>query len=465
MQAITFGSGRTMVLRTIGLIVAVVSPNPPLAAFDLPNAGCPMAHCDGRMSDRIGFPAPVPGPGEVIAQIWHRTELTGEATGSQTGLGCSGNGTVVACSYGAVVDNLVVYDYDGNRIWRSNGVFRETIRSSAPLVSSDGDVIAADDEQVVRFDGRGWFRWRTRLVEGGKPISPVLTDDGILVLATAGGPIYAVDSEDGRLLDILYVRMNEQDSGFFETINTPAVNGNRVYVSMHYRTDSGLDPKQTGRLVAIDVDRAGSFNVLTPVWHFEFGGLSAASPLRVGRTIFFDGYRPEPGTGPINPHLFAVVDTGSSPRELWRQPIWPRVVASFSFDPRLPYSFWTFGGFTSKLLRLDLRTGALLDRLDVNALLGESNGFLVTSVTAIAGSAPTPILLVGVTKWEPGGPSYLLAIDVESRSLAWRIQVGEYGVDGIFGGQFPILLGDDGPRVVFSSRNSGARAVGVAPLR
>jgi hypothetical protein len=39
----------------------------------------------------------------------------------------------------------------------------------------------------------------------------------------------------------------------------------------------------------------GAPSPLTEAWHFEYGGPTGGSPLRIGATIYFDGNRLNPG--------------------------------------------------------------------------------------------------------------------------------------------------------------------------
>ena len=441
-------------LKWIGLLLGVVL-TAPLAAmdFELPLQGCPMAHCDAGMSDRVRFNPPTAPVGE----IWKREDLVSEQTGTEFGLGCSGNGTVVACSYFSGVDTLVVYDYDGNRLWTSGLLFNETARNSVPLVSVNGEIIMADDQHVIRFDPGGSIIWQSPLPFGGRPVSPVMTADGAVMMATVSGPVYAFDNVDGTLLGTLFIKESPTDPGYFETINTPVVRGNRIYVSMHHQVNGVVDADGLAWLVAIDLDRA-SPQVLSEAWHFEFGGVSGASPTRVGRVLYFDGDRPEPGVGPIDPHLFAVIDTATGPVELWRQPTLSPLLASVNLDPRFLSGLWHFTQYSPWLWRRNLFTGQTIAALNVNALLGEPGGFIVSSATSIAGFSTNPVMLVTASK-VTGGPCYLMAVDLITGSLIWKQYITDFPGD-FAASQFPILMGPAGPRIILTSFNGGARAVG-----
>jgi len=61
--------------------------------------------------------------------------------------------------------------------------------------------------------------------------------------------VSAYRGSDGALVGTLLLRADPSDPEIFETVNTPCVRGDRVYVA----TQRTNDPASTARLVAIDV--------------------------------------------------------------------------------------------------------------------------------------------------------------------------------------------------------------------
>ncbi|MFQ5741396.1 MAG: hypothetical protein ACE5JX_20555 [Acidobacteriota bacterium] len=115
--------------------------------FPLPDSYCPMAHCDPQMSDQVGETPPLGPVNEVFSDVGR--------PGSLAGLGCSSNGTLVACSYRKTnqwLNNLVVYHWDGAEFtmkWEED--IGEDAWQSAPMVTAatandDGDVIATSGQ-------------------------------------------------------------------------------------------------------------------------------------------------------------------------------------------------------------------------------------------------------------------------------------------------------------------------------
>jgi hypothetical protein len=440
-------------LVALGSVSATPGAAPAAAVAALPMAGCPMAHCDPQMTDLVKIPAPAGNVGVV----WHRRESPGEIAGSRLGLGCSGNAQIVACTFNGAADNLAVYDYAGVRRWTSGTLLTDKAYTSAPVVLANGDILAADDTQLVRFSPTGGIVWQAALVDGGTPISTVPMGNGVILVGTYGGPLYTFDDTTGALLGTLFVRRSPDDAGFFETINTPAAAGARAYVAMHHQTAGVPDPDHRAWLVAVDVDRA-SAEPMTMAWHFEFGGPSGASPLLINRTIYFDGDRAAPGA-PKDPHIFAVADAGGAPAEIWRRRVAGSVVASFARDPRPGAGLWTYSLLSPWLLRRSSATGAVLQAVNVDELVADAGRHVPLSAMSIASPWWQPTMLLIATAFN-GGSTAALAVDLGSSTLRWKVTLADYD-GGFAGGQFPILVGAGGPRVVFSSYGSGVRAIGA----
>ena len=160
--------------------------------FILPEWGGGMAHSDPTLSDYISLPVPKDNAGI----LWHRSELSGEKAGAK-GNAVSGNGKIAACTFSGEKDNLVIYDYDGNRLWSSGDLLNFYALFSAPMVDIHGQVIACDNHVVIKVDtfdcdnDSKIVEWVSEIPYGGVPFSPVITDDETIVIATDRGPVYA----------------------------------------------------------------------------------------------------------------------------------------------------------------------------------------------------------------------------------------------------------------------------------
>jgi hypothetical protein len=410
--------------------------------------GCAMAHCDTRMSDDAHAEPP---RAAMTSLQWHDTV----PAGALTGLGCASNGSFVVCSYtGTGGDNVVAYDPTGARLWTSGTLLDSAAWTSAPLIARDGSVIAADDRVVVRFAHDGTVLWQTP-TPGGRPISPVVTDSGLIVLATKGGPVSAYRGSDGALVGSLLLRTDPSDPEILETVNTPCVRGDRVYIA----TQRTNDPANTARLVALDV-RAGTSSPLTEAWFFEFGGPSGGSPLCVDATIYFDGDRLHPGD-PTAPRMFAVRDDGDAPTQVFAVPVGGSIQASPSQDPR--GGFWVFptGAGATQLLHLSALDGHELERLDLDALVDAPGVHQPSSAMTMAGSHDDPVMLVAATALHTPGASYVTALDLSARALLWKVELAPARTTDWTAAQFAIAHTAAGaPRVVFPGLFSGAYAIG-----
>jgi len=417
--------------------------------------GCGMAHCDRDLSDAVRLPPP---RGSAVAR-WHDLE----AGGSQYGLGCSSNGSVAVCTFANSSDgppNVKAYSIDGLQLW-SSPLLGKSAAASAPIVDRSGGAIVADSASVVRYDARGAVLWTTA-TPGGTPISPNITDNGAVVLAAFNGPMSTYDLASGAALGILWltdtlVVDGQSVPGFFDTLNTPAVSGNRVYVSTQFHRSVEGPPIPRGRLYAIDVarpDPAGPAQ-LTVAWYFEFVAPSGASPLLIPDgprpVLYFDGDGSDPATP--RPTFFAVRDHGSTYSVRWQAQLPGKVLAAAARDPRGGLWLWT--GNSTKLLRLSLLTGAVRETLDVDALVNEPDLHMPTSPMSISMAGAAPVMILCAWTKTTTGSSYLIAIDLTPATLLWKIPLGSTP-DSVAFGQYPILLGADAQSiVVFSTFGNG----------
>ena len=403
--------------------------------------GCSMAHCNNRMNDLMSMGAPTTSS---VAIINHDVLSPGKGIG----LGCASNGALAACTYkDPSGDNLVFYDAAGNRLWASGSLLDDTAWASAPMISSNGDVIAADDTRVVRLTSAGVVKWNT-LTPGGTPISPVTTEAGIVVLATDGGPVSAFDSRTGNLVGAAYLQYGLYPA-HFDTVNTPCVRGNRIYISGRIEND----PDNHGALFAVDVDPTNPTTPLSVAWAYPFGAPSGASPLCVGNTIYFDGASVSAGQ-PQNPQIFAIQDGGDSPTLLWNVTVPNLLPANIAQDPR--GGVWALFDHTSMVERFDTTTGVVMDGINVSKLVGDPDTNYPYSAIMMAGTATDPIMLLGSTSTD-GKATYVLAVDLPSHSLLWKVNIAPSQGNDSAPSQFALMAGTDGkPVVVFAGCSSGA---------
>lgn len=439
-----------------------VSQAQTVVAGYLAPAGCAQAHCDQALSGNAQEPAPA-GP---VAPLWHDTSVAG----SLAGLGCSSNTSLVACSFASTPSqptSLRAYSPGGAVLWSST-LLNTHAATSAPMVSPAGGVIAADSVQLVSYNQDGSLAWSTN-TPGGTPWSPVITDQGVIVLATTGGPISAYDAATGKLLSTLWLNGTVTaggvvHTGYYETLNTPAVNGNRVYISTQFHDSATNSILPYGRLYAIDFGLTGagteSFSV---AWSYNFAAPSGGSPSVVVNqgvpTIYFDGSGIIPGAKRANPQLFAVSDLGSSARLDWRyaMPLDPRSAATP--DPR--GGVWTFAPYSPNLVRLNGSTGAVMQTIDVSSLLGGPYAHLPSSATVITGSATDPVMILSASGLLLRS-SDIVAIDLDTSTLRWSYEIDQMkGRAGVSFGQFPVVQTATGmSEVVFTTYGNGVWGLG-----
>ena len=418
------------------------------AAFQIAEQGCSMAHCDVWMSDNPNMSVPINWDTQIL---WHDSI----PEGSNNGLGCSSNGTLAVCTYeNAATDNMVVYDASGNRLWTSENHLGSWAWTSAAMIDDSGGVIAVDDEHLIRFNPNGTVKWKAN-TPGGIPISPIITESGVVIVATRGGPLAAFHSGTGKLLGKRYLIETLGSTDFYDTQNTPCVLGNRIYVS----TEKRNDPDHTARLWAVDVNPENPESVLQVKWFFVFGGPSGGSPMIVGDTIYFDGDRLHPG-GDGTPHLFALQDNGETCDLKWTYDMDTLIRTSVARDPR--GGIWSYGIGQPWLYRLDQETGEMLGLLDIDALVDEPGVHFASSVMTIAGDASRPVLIVCSTTSTVGQPAWIIAVDLEPEALLWKVKLSDDWTTESTSSQFAILEDDGGkPVLVFPGQFSGAYGVGL----
>jgi outer membrane protein assembly factor BamB len=417
------------------------------AAFPLPDAGCPMAHCDPRMSDRVNSTAP------TVALAVRIDRAAPPAVG---GLGCVSNTRLVACTGGgdpALSSNLVVYDADGHRLWDDGGLLGASAWKSAAIIGDNDLVIAADQDRVLMADPRsGTILWQSSKPDAAPPISPVLAggDDDLLLIASGAGnagstpQVTVWDAENGALLDSMTL-VDPVSLQVYSTFNTPAVAGNRAYILA-----SVISNGTKGRLFAIDICdtvACGGRGKLSVAWTYDFRGPSGASPLLIGSRLFFDG-RTQSGAGTF----MAVDDAGTSPALAWRMQAPSTFAASAARDPR--GGLWVYPWQTGKLQRLNPKTGAVLQTVDTSTVLGAGSGYYPVTAVSVSSSATGAVVLTfGARAASPGTatPPYVAAVDVSTHSagsLLWKFKVANSTAVNVPTGQFPVVIDSKGARRV-----------------
>jgi hypothetical protein len=429
--------------------------------FQLPGISCPISHCTPGLTDQEGMILPA-APLIILTQ-----DTT--VSGSGTGLGASSNGVdTIAVSYKSNSPGLVVYDQDGNPRWNSGTLFDSTAFYSAPIVDVAGKVIMADDQHLGLFNEDGSIFAFTQ-TPGGKPISPVITQNGAIVLATSGGPISVYSLQTGVLIGYLY----PQDPGnpnYYDTFNTPCTVGNRIYVSMALRND----PNNTGRLYAFDIDPANTISPISMAWYYTYGGPSGASPLCTpningyAAIVSFDGDHSAPGnTG--GPTIYTVADAGTSGLLQWTLPVPRPIRANMPYDsgPAGGSYLWYFSSGNSWIHEVRLTDGVQVASINTSQMLGTlpagSRAIPASAMSMVEDSGSDPTMLVALQVFPMGsGGAYLAAINTRTRTLTWSVMLSSNDAVNRAAGQFPLIVDSSGrTRVTTTTFASGLVTIGA----
>jgi PQQ-like domain len=432
----------TRILRVTVVLAALAAPAGAQSdgtRFSLDTAGCAMIHCDARLSN-IGTGV-TPAVAELVA--------VDSTTRGTMGLGCVSNSTRVACSFmsnPAKAPNLVVYDADGRRLWDDQGQLGP-MGGSVPMLGLDGTVIASDSHWILRADpASGRVLWKSAKPTGGQPLSPVPigVKTSMVLLATipdarGRSEVSVWDTDTGARLS--YAQLKDPATGIaYWTRNTPAVDGNRAYI-----VANAFDNPADGRLFAIDVcesNRCGGRGSFSIAWQYAFQGPSGASPLLIGKRLFFDGH----GSGEQGSFL-AVDDLGRSGQLAWSALFETTFVANGAQDPR--GGFWVYPRNSPSLLRLSQDTGSVIQEVRVGEVLGLATSYTPFSAVTVSTtrSGAVGLTFTAVEPNDDTAPNYVAAVDVSSAptgSMLWKFKLDASAKAAMC--QFPIVTASGGAR-------------------
>jgi hypothetical protein len=298
--------------------------------IDSPEKGCPMAHCDPKMSDRINMRIPSSIPRNE-PPLQHHYLSTLDPRGALWGLGCVSNGDSAACAVTATDNNIQVFNHtDGALKFTSGDKLNSWVWTSAPIIDTHGSVIAADSKKIIRWDPNGNIVWETDLpdprtdddhpiayrlndyllFDGGLPMGIVAVGNYV-VLPRIAGALTIVDQNTGEIKDEQYIvkralesyedefeygnykleladSIENRSEIYFTTKNTPPVlkidgeNRARMFLSCEAVKANGRalsDEESAAAMVAIDLDLSNG--QLYYAWNFKYDPPSGASPLLI----------------------------------------------------------------------------------------------------------------------------------------------------------------------------------------
>jgi len=215
--------------------------------FILPPWGGGMVHCDPQLTDNIRMPVPTANATNNVGEVWYHHDFGGEKYGTY-GIGIAGNGRIAACSFGLYDffgtrfnrnDNLILYDYDGNRLWSSGywGWFNKTqypwsldpsACGSVPMIDRYDRVVACDMEKVILVNASDhhnihvdWISYFPAINLSLRnfsmppvPLSPTIVENRTIIVPTWGGPLFAFDVKTGARLASLSFWDNSSNESY-----------------------------------------------------------------------------------------------------------------------------------------------------------------------------------------------------------------------------------------------------------
>lgn len=268
--------------------------------------------------------------------------------------------------------------------------------------------------------------------------------------------------------------------GYFSTINSACVEGNRLYLVTEY-IKSGTWPfiddmvnNTIGRLYAVDVypDALVESDRLIEVWNYSYFGRSQASATLIDDTLYFDGYNNTLLRENRDPHIYAVYTNGT---EKWKVS-YPNITwFTFTTDPR--GGFWyedcdqvlrpNTGG--NKLVRFYEENGSIWEELDMKTLLndtGENKDLPVipSSDMTICGTPTNPIMLISANHEHFKEGKWVLAINLsDNNTVIWKIPIESIFNRNYAHGDYTILTKNNVSRIVFPTNVGGVMGVGTFP--
>lgn len=430
------------------------------AQLTLPSTGCPMAHCTNHLNDAVGLISPSTN---VVS-----TPAFAAGPGAKRGLGCSSNGSIAACTFGSTTGpNLIGYTAGGTELFTDNGLFDQNAYTSAPIVFSNGAVLAADDQTMALFSPNpqpqpGYsITWSTKIAKvshgGDSPLSPVPVPSGpspafVVIARRLSGWIstYNVNTgaEPAHSIQVK-VPINNIDT-VCTSANTPAVDGSNVYIAEQCGTNTGV-------LAIVAVAADGSMTYITSLsWNpsFQFLAPSGASPTFANGMVYFDGSTPAGGGVfygvPANGIGTIVSTAGFRTFKAFK--------ANAPFDP-VRNGIWVWDVGDSNLYLLDAIT------LEPTSVPVIPAGYLPSSAISLSRRDTNNDVILTFGAIPPGKSSvpYITAMDVTTSIAAdeslfatpLNQTVGNYAA-----GQFPIVYNNAEAFVVCVGSESGTFFVG-----
>lgn len=132
---------------------------------------------------------------------------------------------------GAIYGAMYAFDFDGNQLWLNTSMLNTTYFYPAPVIASDGTVIAVTYTGVVfGFDpASGYVRWQQSIARSnaGYLTAPVLGPDDTMYVSSNQGDIFAISPTGGvRWSAVVDPNARGNYAGF-----TPTVANGMVYVA------------------------------------------------------------------------------------------------------------------------------------------------------------------------------------------------------------------------------------------
>ena len=225
-----------------------------ISNFILPPQGGGMIHCDPQMTENIRLPPPTTN----VGRVWYSHGFGGEKRGTW-GNGIVGNGKIAASPFSNYTggDNLIIYDYYGNRIWSSGNLSNESglnffTTASNPMIDINNFVVACDNETIILVNASNFdnvkVEWTTNITHNGTwvkpiPFSPSIVENKTIVLPTDGGPLFAYNVTTGIEIANITLGQNGINESYYGIPDMPmsdflSILSNSLSCPYHYNSQT-----------------------------------------------------------------------------------------------------------------------------------------------------------------------------------------------------------------------------------
>jgi hypothetical protein len=447
--------------------------------------------------------------GTAIAVPPAAKQVSDDDSGGNSGksLGCTSNGTHVACKIDRDTPHIRVYNADMRILCTAArvscaGAYGPCIARvpaandvSVPIIAADGSIFIADSAFATRITPGCTVAWQTPVpvTAGMKSTKVTPAGDYFATVGRSGAPLVEYDASTGAVVGIPLYPSTAAQGGtpldFYVSTNDvaaiPGVAGGGAIgppgtlMRIYYAGQNTNLSQPNSRMFAIDVSAEG---MTVAAWSAPFWGPNEVTPMWHDGTIYSDTCSTAKlctGPGSPGPQIIAFHDDYPA----------PRLTIPRSFNPANPgqplsapgfmdsdFSYVPSGCFLTRYFHRDLldcrnpitglTTGGPPEfSIGLDGILGNDEPGTIApigDVTITTDGRGHNVALMGVEALS-FNHGYVLALRLDNQTLLWSYRLPSQPNNAA--GQFPLVNGRLGPEVCFSSTSTGPQCLGLEKRR